>query len=594
MPAPFPTPEKAWWKEASIYQIYPASFCDSNGTGTGDLAGITSKLDYIKGLGVKCIWLCPIYESPQVDLGYDISDYKSIHSPYGTLDNFETLLKETHARGMKLIMDLVVNHCSDQHAWFKAARSSKTDPKRDWFYWKKGVVDSESGKLREPNNWRSVFGGSAWTYDEKTEEYFLRLFCPEQPDLNWENKEVREAVYETMRWWLDKGVDGFRMDVINLISKTDGLPDAKVVDHTQWTQPPFEFCANGPRVHEFLQEMNREVLSKYDCLTVGEMPFSHDTQLYIPYTLPKNNELQMVFQFEIADMDGEPESPMRARKWTLSTLKEIIGRWQVDMIAAGGWNSLYLENHDQARSITRLCSDAPEHRAIAGKLLAILHSSLSGTQYIFQGQELAQINVPRSWGEEEYKDIATRNYWNSVLEERRSKTGEENPDMSDILAQCRQKSRDNARTPMQWSPTPNAGFTTSASPWMRLHDDALNADHFQTWNVETQSADPNSCLNFWKTMIKLRGENQVLIYGNFTLLSPSDETIFAYTRQLEDQVALVVMNFSAEPTTYTIPTEVEGLEGARLLVGNAEGEGKIGEGSREVALKAWEGRIYLL
>ncbi|CCO34855.1 hypothetical protein BN14_08964 [Rhizoctonia solani AG-1 IB] len=415
------------FKSYCVYQIYPSSFADANGDGIGDLAGIESKLEYIKRLGADVVWLSPIYRSPQKDMGYDISDYQDIDPRYGTLEDWDSLLKKTHELGMRLVMDLVVNHTSDQHEWFKESRSSKSNPKRDWYIWRPPKFDAE-GNRKPPNNWASLFGGSAWEWDETTQEYYLHLFVVEQPDLNWENPEVRQAIWKLMRWWMERGCDGFRMDVINMISKVPGLPDGPVTQPDRDYQPGYQYYCNGPRVHEYLQEMYREVLSRYpNYFTVGESPLTHDPRDLLPYVLPERKELQMMFQFELADIDGT-HNPLIPRNPSLLDIKSVINKWQAFMFNHGGWNSLYMENHDQARSVSRLLGfgvstdkktfnfdlydeDLKKFWNVGAKLLAILHTTQGGTVFIYQGEEIGATNVPRGWSLEEYKDVATINFY---------------------------------------------------------------------------------------------------------------------------------------------------------------------------------------
>ncbi|KAF8527256.1 glycoside hydrolase family 13 protein [Gautieria morchelliformis] len=580
---------RAPFKEAIIYQIYPASFHDSNGDGYGDLNGIRSKLDYLQSFGADVLWLSPIYKSPLKDMGYDISDYKAIDERYGTLADWDALVADLHGRGMKLMMDLVVNHTSDQHEWFLASRSAKhNNPKRHWYIWRPPKYAADGSRL-PPNNWASEFGGSAWEWDERTQEYYLHLYVREQPDLNWENPEVREAVWELMLWWLGRGADGFRMDVINLISKTPGLPDAEVVDQSTPFQPGYAHYVNGPKVHEYIQEMHRRVLSSYpSAITVGESPFSHDAAELIKYVHPSRNELHMVFQFELADLDSHAVNALIPATYTLPAFKRIVSKWQKYMHENGGWNTVYLENHDLARSVSRFLGFRTRHlRARGAKLLAILQTTQGGTLYVYQGQELGLANVPSQWPIEEYKDVATVNFYNEMAR-RRSKASV-NPDMRDILDGINRKARDNARTPMQWDNTPHAGFTTATLPWMRANDE------YPVWNAKAQVGDKDSVHAFWKSAIALRKSHLVFIYGDFELLSPEHESIFAYTRTLNDFVALIILNFSKKGVEYGHAIAA-GTKLARLV------ESNVGRGadSKDVdlsefimELEPYEGRVYL-
>lgn len=545
-------PDRKWWKEAVIYQIYPISFFDSNGDGFGDLNGISSKLDYLKDLGVNVLWLSPIYKSPLADYGYDISDYRTIDPRYGTLGDWDNLLKGVHDRGMKLMMDLVVNHTSDEHAWFQESLKGKDDAKRDYYIWRPPKL-AEDGSRQPPNNWRSVFQGSAWEYDKQSDEYYLHLYVAKQPDLNWDNPTVRDAVWDIMRFWIDRGCDGFRMDVINLISKVPGLPDAPVAEPNEKYQPASEFYTNGPRVHEYIQQMHREVLSKHDLITVGEAPFSYDESALCKYVLPANKELQMVFQFELVDIDspkGPDRSSLAPRAWKLTEFKTIINKWQAYKRDEGYWNAVYIENHDQARSVSRFGNDADNRvRTLSAKMLAVMQATQCGTLYVYQGEELGMHNFPRSWPLEEYKDVATQNYYNRVLENRRRETGRDDVDMSDVMDGLQKKARDHARTPVQWDSTPNGGFT-SGTPWMRVNDD------YPTWNAAKQMADPDSVRSFWKRMLALRKEKPILVYGDFKLILPDDEEVFAYQRTLGASTALIYLNFTGKDTEAAFPTGV--------------------------------------
>ncbi|KAK6977745.1 glycoside hydrolase family 13 protein [Favolaschia claudopus] len=587
-----PHPE-TWWKDAVVYQIYPVSFLDSNGDGFGDLNGITSKLDYLQDLGVNVVWLSPIYKSPLADMGYDISDYRDIDPRYGTLDDWDKLLAGLHGRHMKLMMDLVVNHTSDEHAWFEQSKSAKENPKRDWYIWRPPKYDVD-GNRRPPNNWKAQFQGSAWEYDETTDEYYLHLYHTKQPDLNWENPDVRQAVWELMRFWLDRGCDGFRMDVINLISKVEGLPDAPITIPEDEYQDATEFYANGPRVHEFLQEMHSKVLSQYDIITVGETPFTHSASELARYVLPANKELNMVFQFELVDLDSPRTAqrmPFIHRPWKLSEFREIVGRWQTFKRDEGFWNAVFIENHDQGRSVTRWGNDADAWRVLSAKMLAMLEVTLGGTQYVFQGQELGLRNFPRSWGIEEYKDVASQNIYHEILEQRRKResggTGEEDSqiDMSDIMDGLQMKARDHGRIPMQWDATGHAGFTTG-TPWMRVND-----DDYPHWNAALQLDDTSSVRSFWKNALRLRKEHQVLIYGDFQDLDPQNEDVFAYTRTYRGVRAVVALNFTSKDIVFNLPSG-EIMPGISPLFGNYPvGNGDV-QGN-ELKLRPYEGTVYL-
>ncbi|KZT25553.1 glycoside hydrolase family 13 protein [Neolentinus lepideus HHB14362 ss-1] len=588
-----PPSARAWWKSAVVYQIYPISFFDSNGDGFGDLNGILAKLDYLKSLGVDVLWLSPIYRSPLADMGYDIADYREIDSRYGTLADWDRLIAGVHERGMKLMMDLVVNHTSDEHEWFVQSRSDKDtsrNPKRNWYIWRPPKYDAH-GNRQPPNNWKSVFQGSAWDYDEQTQECYLHLYVSKQPDLNWDNSAVRNAVFDLMEWWINRGCDGFRMDVINIISKVDGLPDAPVADPKEQYQPASAFFANGPRVHQYIKEMNDRVLSRHDLITVGETPFTQNAQDLLPYVLPSRRELNMVFQFELMGIDSHidpygSDVPLIPKEWKLKNLKEVITRWQTFEREAGFWNAVFIENHDHSRSVSRFGNDSPEWRSLSAKLLSMLEITQSGTLYIYQGQEIGMKNAPPTWGLEEYKDVATINYWNSVLEKRKRESPGLDVDMSDVMDGIRRKARDHARTPMQWKDLPHAGFT-SGTPWMRVNDD------YQEWNVAAQLESRTSVWSFWKHALEIRKTYDVLIYGDFTLLSPEHEQVFAYTRVLGESIALVLLNFHHTPVQFSLD-EVPHLIGAPFILGNYSPTDDREAATSIISLREYEGRVYIV
>ncbi|EDR04678.1 glycoside hydrolase family 13 protein [Laccaria bicolor S238N-H82] len=586
MSTPF-VPSRAWWKEATIYQIFPISFFDSNGDGIGDLNGIYAKLDYLKDLGVDVLWLSPIYRSPLADMGYDISDFRDIDPRYGTLADWDNLLSGVHERGMKLMMDLVVNHTSDEHQWFLDSRSSKSDPKRDWYIWRPPRYDDD-GNRQPPNNWRSVFQGSAWEYDEITEEYYLHLFVSKQPDLNWENADVRDAVWDFMQFWTDRGCDGFRLDVIDLLSKAEGLPDAPITSPDEVYQPAVIHYANGPKIHEYIKEMDKKVLSKYDLITVGEASFTQKMSEFDGYVLPSNNELNMVFHFQLMDVDfpkeGNSRLPLKHKDWTLAEFRQVVVKWQNYKREEGFWNTVYIENHDHARSVTRFGDDSEEWRAKSAKMLAILEISQSGTLYIYQGQELGLKNLPRTWGIEEYKDIASQIYY-----KKKKLLIDEAVDMSDILDGFQRNARDHARVPMQWNSSAHAGFT-SGEPWMRVNED------YQTWNVAAQLKDNDSVHSFWKHALNLRKAHEVLIYGDFSDISNSHEEVFAYIRTLENSSALVLLNFKKTDVIFSLDSKSD-WTGFRHVLGNYGGdEGDeigVASGSNDIRLRGFEGRVYI-
>ncbi|MCM3791081.1 alpha-glucosidase [Domibacillus indicus] len=556
--------EKAWWKESVVYQIYPISFKDSNGDGIGDLPGIISKLDYLKKLGVDVVWLSPVYKSPNDDNGYDISDYRDIMDEFGTMADWDELLAGLHERGMKLMMDLVVNHSSDEHAWFIESRKSKNNEYRDYYIWRPG----KNGK--EPNNWVSFFSGSAWQYDEATDEYYLHLFSKKQPDLNWENETVRREVYDMMTWWLDRGIDGFRMDVINMISKVEGLPDGQQQEEGGYAWGG-DYFLNGPRVHEYLQEMNRDVLSKYDIMTVGECPGTsvEDAQRYAN---SEGTELNMIFTFEHMDLDAGPGGKWDMRPWQLQELKEVMSKWQYGL-EGKGWNSLYLNNHDQPRMVSRFGNDG-EYRVKSAKMLGTFLHMLKGTPYIYQGEEIGMTNV--QFDITEYNDLEILN----MYEERVTKGG---GDHAKVMEAIHAKCRDNARTPMQWDASENAGFTTGI-PWLGVNP------NYEEINVKQALTNPDSVFYHYQKLIKLRKQHEVIAYGTYELILDDHLQVYAYTRILENETLLVLNNFSAEAADLQLPKNIE-YESAELLVSNEPAEGAL---TPSITLTPYESRVYLL
>jgi oligo-1,6-glucosidase len=564
-------PSDPWWRSAVVYQVYPRSFADGDGDGVGDLVGLRSRLDHLQDLGVDVVWLSPVYRSPMDDNGYDISDYQDVEPVFGTLADLDALVEDLHGRGLKLVMDLVVNHTSDEHPWFVASRSSRDDPKRDWYWWRPARDGMEPGVPgAEPNNWSSAFSGSAWELDEATGEYYLHLFSRKQPDLNWENPEVREAVHSMMRWWLDRGVDGFRMDVINYISKDTSLPDA-AQPAGQLYADGFEHYASGPRIHEFLQEMHREVFAGRDgaFLTVGEMPGVTVEQAR-RFTDPERGEVDMVFQFEHVRLDHGVD------KWDvhdldLRDLKASLGRWQAGL-ADVGWNSLYWNNHDQPRGVSRFGDDGA-FRVESAKMLATVLHLHRGTPYVYQGEEIGMANLPFT-SIEEFRDIESVNHWKHTVGAGRARA-------EDVLLGLRAMSRDNARTPVQWDASPNAGFTTG-EPWL-----AVNPDHVEV-NVAAQRDDSDSVLAHYRRLIALRHAEPVVVSGDFAMLLPQDERVYAFTRTLGGTSLLVLGNFSGEPAPAPVPDAAEWAR-AELLVGR---EGAPGTDADPIVLAPWEGRAY--
>jgi oligo-1,6-glucosidase len=559
-------PREAWWKSAVVYQIYPRSFADSNGDGVGDLGGITGRLDYLKALGIDVIWLSPVYRSPQVDNGYDISDYRDIDPLFGTLAEFDALLARVHELGMKLVMDLVVNHTSDEHPWFVESRSSRKSAKRDWYIWR----DSRDGA--EPNNWGSLFSGSAWEWDQATGQYYLHLFDRKQPDLNWKNSQLRKAVQDTMSWWLDRGVDGFRMDVINFISKTEGLPDAQATPGQRYVVAFSEF-ADRPHVHEYLAEMTREVFGgrEGDFITVGEMPGVTPEQARL-YTDPARGELDMVFQFEHVSVDHGPAGKFDYRGLDLVVLKKALHRWQV-ALSDTGWNSLYWNNHDQPRVVSRFGDDDPDYWAASAKALATVLHGMRGTPFVYQGEELGMTNYPFQTAQD-HMDLEAVNLYKSVLE-----TG---GDEAAALAGLAKIGRDNARTPMQWEAGPNAGFSTD-DPWL-----AINPNH--TWlNAAAQIDSADSVFAHYKTLIRLRHELSILVDGDFTPLMEDDPQIWAYARNTSTAKLLMIANCGRDSRTVDIGPE---WIAADLLLGNLPGAPATLMSTR-LDLAGWDGRFYL-
>ena len=567
----------AWWTRAVVYQVYPRSFADSDGDGVGDLGGILSRLDHLADLGVDVIWLSPVYPSPQHDNGYDISDYEGIDPLFGTLEDFDALLAEVHARGMKLVMDLVVNHTSDQHPWFQESRSSLTSPKRDWYWWRdaRSVADSDLAVEPvepalpvervgpaipvEPNDWRSAFSGPAWTFDEPTGQFYLHLFAPQQPDLNWENPEVRQAVYAMMNRWLDRGVDGFRMDVINLVSKrleqVDGGAEASGIGFQ-----------TGPRLHEFLHEMHEAVFAgrDSDLITVGEMPGITVEEARL-VTDPARRELDMVFQFEHVSLDQGADK-FDPRPLDLVALKQSLGRWQ-EGLADVGWNSLYLDNHDQPRLVSRFGDDG-EHRYESATLWAALLHLHRGTPYIYQGEEIGMTNVPFT-GIDDFRDIESVNYYRENVDELGRPEDE-------VLAGLRAMSRDNARTPVQWDDSPTAGFTTGV-PWIPVSPRSVEV------NVEADRASARSVFAFYQRLIELRHTDSTVALGSFTMLEAEHPRLYAFTREGEGDQLLVVGNVSAEPLDVPL---LDGWADEELVLGNVPGD------AQTTTLAPWEVRVH--
>ena len=562
--------QQAWWKESVVYQIWPRSFADGDGDGIGDLAGITSRLDYLAALGAEVLWLSPIYPSPQDDAGYDISDYRNIDPTFGSLEQFDALLAAVHDRGMKLVMDLVVNHTSDEHPWFVESRSSKDSPRRDWYWCRPARGGMDAGDPgAEPNNWGSVFSGPAWELDAATGEYYLHIFSRKQPDLNWENPEVRQEIYSMMRWWLDRGIDGFRMDVINFISKDAGLPDGRVHDGGLYGDG-MPYYIDGPRMHEFLQEMHREVFAgREGLITVGEMPGVTVEEARL-YTDPARRELDMVFQFEHVQID-RGSLFWDVRPFRLRDLKAVLGRWQAGL-AEVGWNSLYWNNHDQQRVVSRFGDDG-EYRVQSAKLLGTVLHLHRGTPYVYQGEELGMTNAPFA-SIDDFRDIQARNAYAEAVGM--------GADPETVLEVLRVSSRDNARTPMQWDETENAGFTTG-KPWI-----SVNPNHAEI-NARAAMADEDSVFHHYRRLIELRRTEPAVAHGDFDMLLADHDRIYAFTRRHADTELLVLANFSTEPTTIEVPDAAR-WQDPEIVLANYPVD--AAGGTRELTLRPFEARVY--
>lgn len=511
--------KRAWWKESVIYQIYPRSFADSNGDGIGDLNGITAHLDYLEELGIDVIWLSPVYKSPNDDNGYDISDYRDIMDDFGTMEDFDRLLAEAHRHHIRIVMDLVVNHTSDEHAWFIESRSSRENPHRDYYIWK----EPKDGK--EPNNWGACFGGSAWEFDEQTGMYYLHCFSRKQPDLNWENPRVRDEVFDMMNWWCEKGIDGFRMDVISMISKDPAFPDGPVEDGLYGSFGPY--VCNGPHVHEYLQEMNRRVLSHYDLLTVGEAAGVTIEEAQ-KYANNEGTELGMVFQFEHVELVKGPIGKWTDQKPKLTDFRRIMNKWQYEL-EGKAWNSLFLDNHDQPRVVSRFANDSEQYRVVSAKMIATCLHMLKGTPYVYQGEELGMTNAYFD-RLEDYRDIESIHAFHQYVDSGLV-TAE------DMMRYLKEISRDNARTPMQWDDSPNAGFTTG-TPWINVNP------NYREINARAAVSDPDSVFHYYQELIRLRHTLPVIVYGKFEGLLEDSETIYAYRRLLDGQVLTVACNFT--------------------------------------------------
>lgn len=554
--------QKIWWKEAVAYQIYPRSFMDSNGDGIGDIQGVISKLDYLKDFGIDVIWICPIYSSPNDDNGYDISDYKGIMADFGTMKDFDQLLEEVHKRDMKLIMDLVINHTSDEHPWFIESRSSKDNPYRDYYIWHPG----RNGK--EPNNWESIFSGSAWEYDAETKEYYMHVFSRKQPDLNWENPKVRQDLYEMVNWWLEKGIDGFRVDAISHIKKVPGFPDLPNSKKLKYV-PSLDGHMNREGIHVFLEELKRETFEKYDIMTVGEANGVkvEEADLWVG---DKNGKFNMIFQFEHLDLWGKGTTA----GIDIHGLKRTLTKWQKG-IEGKGWNALFLENHDQPRSVSSW-GDDKEYWDESSKCLATLYFLMQGTPFIYQGQEIGMTNVQFP-SIEDYNDVATKNLYRTEIE-----NGKSHREMMNVIWK---NSRDNSRTPMQWDQGTHAGFTTASEPWLKVNP------NYKEINVQKALQDPDSIYHYYKKLIQLRKLFPVAVYGTYDLILEDHEYIYSYTRTLNNEMLLIITNLSKKKAIFELPANLDG-KSKQLLISNYSIEAE--EDIQEITLRPYEARVYLL
>ena len=550
--------ERIWWKEAVGYQIYPRSFKDSNNDGIGDIRGIISKLDYLKELGIDVIWICPMYKSPNDDNGYDISDYQDIMDDFGNMEDFDLMLDEVHKRGMKLIIDLVINHTSDEHPWFIESKLSKDSKKRDWYIWRDGKDGAE------PNNWESIFKGSAWQYDENTEQYFLHLFSKRQPDLNWDNEEVRQEIYKMINWWLDKGIDGFRVDAISHIKKEPGLIDMDNPHNLNYVSS-FDKHMNVDGIHEYLEELNKNTFSKYDIMTVGEANGvdASESEMWVG---EENGKFNMIFQFEHLNLWGE----VGENKFNVKEYKKVLTKWQ-NALEGKGWNALFVENHDIPRVVSS-CGNDNEYLEESAKAFALMYFMQKGTPFIYQGQEIGMTNV-RFYSIEKYNDVKSINIYEEKINEGVS--------VNEALKAVASISRDNARTPMQWDSTNYAGFSEN-TPWIDVNE------NYKSINVESQLANENSVLNFYKKLIKIRKENPSLIYGRYDMILEEDEKIYAYTRTLDNDKYVVIVNLSDEEALYKYDDLDLIYENLMLANYKVREHGIL----KELVLKPYEARLY--
>jgi len=555
--------QKTWWKEAVVYQIYPRSFQDSNGDGIGDINGIRMRLPYLADLGINVIWLSPIYQSPNDDNGYDISNYRDIMTDFGIMNDFDTMLSEAHNLGIKIVMDLVVNHSSDEHPWFRESRKSKENPYRDYYIWR----ECKNGK--EPNNWGACFGGSAWEYDARTDMYYLHMFSKKQPDLNWENPKLRREIYDMMTWWGKKGIDGFRMDVITMISKDQSFPDGKVMENIQYGDFS-PYVNNGPRVHEYIKEMNREVISNFDWITVGEGAGAEVSDA-IKYTGFDSNELNMVFTFEHVNLGQSVYGKWSDGKVKLVDLKRVFTKWQ-DGLEGKAWNSLYWDNHDQPRVVSRFGNDSDEYREVSAKMLATCLHFMKGTPYIYQGEELGMTNR-KCDSFDEFRDIEIKNAYHEFVENNVLTHDK-------MLEFVNAVGRDNARFPMQWEYAKNAGFTTG-TPWIGVNE------NYKEINAASQRENPYSVYHYYKKLITIRRTLDVMVYGVYQLLLPDSEEIFAYTRTLDQEALLIVCNFTDQETEFAFDAGFDGNE--EIVIGNYE---DLIRNGNKMIVRPYEAKVF--
>ncbi|KAI1762682.1 glycoside hydrolase family 13 protein [Hypoxylon sp. FL1150] len=605
--------KEPWWKDATFYQVYPASFKDSNGDGWGDIPGLISKIDYLHDLVVDVVWLSPVFESPQADMGYDVSDYQKVYAPYGTVEDVDALVQACHIRGMKLILDLVVNHTSIEHEWFKESRSSRTNPKRDWYIWRPARYNSEGQRI-PPTNWRGYFAGPTWTWDEHTQEYYLHLYASEQPDLNWESETCREAIYEnTMRFWLERGVDGFRIDTVNKYSKRTEYVDAPITDPNSTCQPAPEMWCNGPRIHEFIHEMRSKALEPYGAVSVGELSNTPHPSQVLPYVSSAARELDMVFEFSMIRLGtGGMFGPKYIYvPFALPQMKTIVARWQTFTEGTDGWTTVFCENHDNGRAVSRFgdCS-TPELWQASAKTIALWQATLTGTLFLYQGQEIGMTNMPATWGIDEYKDVESLNFYAEAIASGDPKA------IADTMHGLRTLARDHSRIPFQWDDSPNAGFAEKGvKTWMRVHDE------YRDINAAKQLADQHSILNFYKKILQLRKEyKNLFVFGTFRLLQGEHRAIFSYVKESPREIsnsnpqtnghavngyggrkmAVVVLNFSKDTQECLDVRDELGCDdqdAIRLLVSTQRYENDEGlileKDTSPPALQAWEGRVYV-